>query len=470
MPPGKKKSERFRLSEGGFFYDEDLTHNPLPLHVELLRQSMLDFAFENLELDMNVDKDDAVKEKAERFARGGYSEEHWKVFFRENFFNPLEQSALITNGSRRVSRCNYYYDTIKADSEAMWVIFNGTGQDGSIPGSVENRTQPKPDYGFYLPMYHLTDGYDIPETTEHKGLKWHKSSTPLLVESFSWSVLKSLHKHGLQPSPVNIFDVSDKKPRETDLKCYPWLVVEHKKCDESEKSKNEVCRQAVNASGCAVRLNQLAAKYAFQLTDEAHVPPIPTVTSIGPKVKVWITYFGKGFMAYHDNKESWRRCNRIHGGYVMQCIWKGDMTQPRDIVRFRLILENTYTWATRVFKPLIATYIDQWRLAHPNVEKDDSTRSTPKRTPRRSPRIRSRGNSRPPPEADFEIGAAAMRLRATVATGAPKKRGSASKCLAPPLEFDFAKLDISDGFTNSDTGDDNEGLYWDYSAANQNRE
>ncbi|RGP70055.1 hypothetical protein FSPOR_4347 [Fusarium sporotrichioides] len=442
MHPGEKKSKRFRLSEGGFFYDEDLTHNPLPRHVELLRQSMLDFAFESLEFDMNVDKDNAVKEKAKRFARGGYSEEHWKIFFRENFFNPLEQSALITNGSRR------------------------TGQDDTIPGSVENETQPKPNYGFYLPIYHLTDGYDIPETTEHKGLKWHKSSTPLLVESFSWSVLKHLHKKGLQPSPANIFDDSDKKPRETDLKCYPWLVVEHKGCDESEKSKKEVYRQAVNASGCAVRLNQLAAKYAFQLADEAHVPPVPAVTSIGPKVKVWITYFGKGFMAYHD-KESWRRCNRIHGGYIMQCIWKGDMTQPRDIVRFRLLLENTYTWATRVFKPLIATYIDRWRLAHPNVKKDDSTRSTPQRAPRRSPRLHPRGNSRPPPEADFEIRAAGMRLGATVATGAPKKRGSASKRLAPPLEFDFAELDISDGFTNSDTGDDNEGLYWDYSAANQ---
>lgn len=40
------------------------------------------------------------------------------------------------------------------------------------------------------------------------------------------------------------------------------------------------------------------------------------------------------------------------------------MTIPQDIVKFRLILENTYTWATRVFKPLITTYIDQWRFVH----------------------------------------------------------------------------------------------------------
>lgn len=40
------------------------------------------------------------------------------------------------------------------------------------------------------------------------------------------------------------------------------------------------------------------------------------------------------------------------------------MTEPRDIVKFRLILENTYTWATRVFKPLMTTYIDQWRFVY----------------------------------------------------------------------------------------------------------
>src|SRR6478736_7254737 len=49
---------------------------------------------------------------------------------------------------------------------------------------------------------------------------------------------------------------------------------------------------------------------------------------------------------------------------MMRCIWDGDMTEPEDIVKFRLILENIHTWATRVFKPLITTYIDQWRFVH----------------------------------------------------------------------------------------------------------
>ncbi|KAF4986185.1 hypothetical protein FGRMN_10951 [Fusarium graminum] len=369
---------------------------PLPRHVEVLQQSMLDFSFEDLEFDLNFNQDDAAREKAERLARGGYSEERWKVFFRENLFNQIEQSASISKGSRRVSRCNYYYDAIIADSEATWKTFNGTELDSSIPGAIENETQPRPDYGIYLPMYHLVGKSHIPETAEHKGLKWHDSPTPSIVESFSWSVLKELHDHGLPPSPINALEASGKEPRENDLKCFPWFVVEHKKQDNSEKSKREAYRQAVNASGCAVRLNQIAAKYAVRLAHDAHVPPTPTVTTVGPLVKVWITYFQrKGFMAYHDD-EKWQRCNRDHGGYVMQCIWEGDMTQSRDIVRFRLILENTYTWATRVFKPLIATYIDQWRLAHCRVKGADSAYSTPESSPRRSPRLRpvdARGKS-----------------------------------------------------------------------------
>ncbi|RGP72909.1 hypothetical protein FLONG3_6547 [Fusarium longipes] len=319
MAPRKNRlSERFKLSERGFFYDDCVTENPLPQHAENLRQSMLDFAFQNLEIDTNIVNDDLTKERAERLSRGGYSEEQWKIFYREKFFSPIEQITSNPSGSR-------------SDSEVTWVTFNNTGLDDTIPGALENEKQPKPDYGFYLPMYHLENECYIPETNEHKGLKWHKNATPSIVESFSWSVLKELYEHGLRPSPLGIFDGSNKEPRENDLKCFPWLVVEFKKQDESENVKREVYRQAVNASGCAVRLNQIAAKYAVELVDEAHVPPIPVVTTIGSTVKVWITYHGKRFLAYHDDNK-WRQCNREHGGYVMQCVWEGDMTQPRDIV------------------------------------------------------------------------------------------------------------------------------------------
>ena len=48
----------------------------------------------------------------------------------------------------------------------------------------------------------------------------------------------------------------------------------------------------------------------------------------------------------------------------MKAIWQGDMTKLEDIVKFQLILENTHTWAMRVLKPLLSSYIEQWRLVH----------------------------------------------------------------------------------------------------------
>lgn len=63
----------------------------------------------------------------------------------------------------------------------------------------------------------------------------------------------------------------------------------------------------------------------------------------------------------------------------MQLIWKGDMTEIRDIREFQLILENTYTWAMRVFKLQISGFIDQWRtpLQHRFYSTEQSTAKLP---------------------------------------------------------------------------------------------
>lgn len=45
----------------------------------------------------------------------------------------------------------------------------------------------------------------------------------------------------------------------------------------------------------------------------------------------------------------------------MDPIWEGDMTKVSDCIKFEYILENVHTWATRSLKPLLSSYIDQWR-------------------------------------------------------------------------------------------------------------
>ncbi|KAG7423846.1 hypothetical protein Forpi1262_v015160 [Fusarium oxysporum f. sp. raphani] len=363
--------DRDDLDKKGFFFDDSIRTTipwaPFPPHVEALRLSMLDFTCQDF--DATSDEDAATQHVAKRYSKGGYSESDWEDFFRKSFFDPLVQTASGSPvDSRRVSRCNYYYDTVVFDTDALWETFNGKGED--VDDLTAHRFEtvkcPKPDYAFYLPMYHLSADSHIPEITDHRAREWHKAPTPSLVESFSWSNLKMLHKNGLRPTPFRVFN---KEPREKDLKCYPWLIVEYKKekytSFERERLEETVCCQAANGSASAVKLNQIAARYTVELPDEAHVPPIPIVTTVGPKVKVWITYLAKDCMVLCKSKYSWSsKWERRSQAYMMKCIWKGDMTIPQDIVKFRLILENTYTWATRVFKPLITTYIDQWRFVH----------------------------------------------------------------------------------------------------------
>ena len=48
----------------------------------------------------------------------------------------------------------------------------------------------------------------------------------------------------------------------------------------------------------------------------------------------------------------------------MKCIWLGYMTTAIDIMRFQALLENCHTWAMRVLRPWISSYIDQWRFEH----------------------------------------------------------------------------------------------------------
>lgn len=40
------------------------------------------------------------------------------------------------------------------------------------------------------------------------------------------------------------------------------------------------------------------------------------------------------------------------------------MTVIKDIIEFNMLLENIYTWAMRVFKPLVASYLNQWKHIH----------------------------------------------------------------------------------------------------------
>jgi hypothetical protein len=82
-------AKRSALADIGFFYDEDLKgiHQRFPPHVEILEQSMLDFACHDF--DSASKRDIKIQNEANRLAKGGFKEDHWESFFREHFFDPL---------------------------------------------------------------------------------------------------------------------------------------------------------------------------------------------------------------------------------------------------------------------------------------------------------------------------------------------------------------------------------------------
>ncbi|KAH7113168.1 hypothetical protein B0J13DRAFT_590780 [Dactylonectria estremocensis] len=384
---------RWQLAEKAFFYDEDIRSTaipaaPYPPHVEALRSSMLDFscpfpgyqslgdAVGGFQFDepknqwQGRDSGSAltavykIQNEAMSIHQGGYSEKRWESFFHDQFFKPLAESTSVSKAHfRRVSRCNYFYDAFRADGNLLWNLFRARADETDISDLTDFQAEkcPKPDYAFYLPMYHLDAEPRIPKIKDSEALQWNQSPGHTLADPFSWSTLKELVKYGLRPTPFRVFR---NPPVEASLNCYPWLIVEHKK-ERVRRSEEVVCCQAANAGACAVKLNQIAARYAVELGDDAQVPPIPTVTTIGSCVKVWIMYFSRDF--YVPSKQpyvlraAWESCKK---GYVMRAIWEGDMTKLEDIVKFQLVLENTHTWAMRALKPLLSSYIDQWKFVH----------------------------------------------------------------------------------------------------------
>ncbi|KAG7402458.1 hypothetical protein LZL87_014135 [Fusarium oxysporum] len=388
----KKKPEwktRLNLSAKGFFYDDDISTKALPDHVKALRESMLNFKDHGFDQELD-DRDRRIRDRAKNCVTGDVSEPNWKTFFDGSFFTPLVERTSASHGSRRVTPYNNGNNNIVADSEALWVTFDikGGKLGDSMPDDFRNASAPKPDYAFYFPMYQLTARTDISRLTPRyvrgvsatpgnmikRVLELPEESTSSSVESFSFSALKELYQHGLRPSPFNAFK---KGVTEKHLRCFPWLVIEMKKKHAQRglinKSKEEASCQAANGSGCAVRLNQIAAKFAVELPGQGQIPPIPAVTTAGPEVKVWITYFAKNFIAHRSHTKRGQHLEPIDQGYMMQCIWTGDMTDLEDVKKFRLILENTYDWATQVFKPMMNTYIRQWKFVYSETGRSFAT-------------------------------------------------------------------------------------------------
>ncbi|RBA09662.1 hypothetical protein FPRO05_05598 [Fusarium proliferatum] len=483
-PTSDKKMEketgwkRHNLFDRGFFYNDEISTNDLPDHVESLRESMLDFQCNDFGQEVS-DQDEEIAKQGTDLANREVDEKYWDQYFKENFFEPLKKSISASNSSSE------YH--IVSDFNSRWVIFNAKENrlGSTMSDRLKNEKAPQPDYAFYFPIH---PDSSIPQTTLHIPLEPRED-----LALFSLSTLRQLSTHGLRPSPFHTFQ---KRFKEKDLKCFPWLVIEFK---PKQGSKGEIKRlkevvycQAVNGSGCAVRLNEIASWYETNSPGLAHIPPIPAVTTVGPEVKVWITYSTENSLAFRcDTKKEKQRTGK---GYMMQCVWDGDMRNSRDTAKFRCILENIYAWATGDFRPLMVKYIDQWEYLHsetflhaqraavafrqeeiearsrqqsPEVDESPtkqlehtidrmmslnlndkvtptsnrygspiSASSTPTTGVRRSARIKALRDAQVSPSLTSQLERSASRLKETIAAGRLRRRESGTKFLAGPIEIE----------------------------------
>ncbi|KAF5675096.1 hypothetical protein FCIRC_7569 [Fusarium circinatum] len=308
---------------------------------------------------------DPTREVAERIqhevlskAGGGYDENAWRGVFEKRFFDQLTGTLSPSNDdSRREVIC---FNVIRSGDQ-IWTLFEPDQK--ATTTRLRPVKSPKPDQVFYLPIYHRHNDTGLPKVVDPKARQWSQAGDSRAMEPFTWPTLQALNKVGLEPSPFRIFD---KPPLESNLQCYPWLVIEHKReKDQNEALERVVNCQAANAAACAISLVQQTAQYAVKLPRHAHIHPIPVITTVGSSVTVWLMYFAEDFNApcsRRDTNEVLTR--RRKEGYVMRTIWKGDIKNLGDIMAFQMIIDNAHSWATRVFKPIIALYIKQWKHIH----------------------------------------------------------------------------------------------------------
>lgn len=119
-----------------------------------------------------------------------------------------------------------------------------------------------------------------------------------IVDNFTKETLQALAEEGLQCNAANIFRQGRKNSIVmSDYLCFPWLIVEHKKSSHEGQSIFCYC-QAANAGMAALMMLQRLAKYTDKREDEAHVPPVITITTIDGVVRVWVMYVTEGGEAY----------------------------------------------------------------------------------------------------------------------------------------------------------------------------
>jgi hypothetical protein len=162
--------------------------------------------------------------------------------------------------------------------------------DTNLDPSRSSDTIPKPDLYFGFPV----------RTEEDQKIAGFRNDPTL--RNYTTDILSQLALKGLRCIPVSgsLTNVAEARRYNTEVQpplvCFPWCIIQLKGVDKAavmEENRDPVletsCQASVAASGALTMLERLA-RFADVKADGQHIPPVITITSVGPNTTVWLAF------------------------------------------------------------------------------------------------------------------------------------------------------------------------------------
>jgi hypothetical protein len=156
--------------------------------------------------------------------------------------------------------------------------------------SRTSRTDPKPDLYVGFPVHNAED-------PKIAGFRNDPSLQNYTVDTLSQLAMKGLRSIPVSSSLTNVAEMKrDRTELQFPLLCFPWCIIQLKgveKAAEIEGNNDSVlelsCQASIATSGALAMLEKLA-RFADVKQDGQHIPPVITITSVGPNTTVWLAF------------------------------------------------------------------------------------------------------------------------------------------------------------------------------------
>ncbi|RFU34232.1 hypothetical protein B7463_g2187, partial [Scytalidium lignicola] len=346
----------------------DYSLTALPAHVNAVKDRLLDFnRFLSRQAVMFLLEDGQLREDEDIFIPPyAYTIDGVKESQQARYKEFIETTKALTRNSKKLKNqfaqisewhqlfqsvmtnqvddfcCSHscLLGTVSCVADQIWDANLDTNQ--SLP------TNPNPDLCFGFILHDIKDQNNSQFTND-----------PFL-RNFTSSTLSQLSMKGLRYVPTSTPSMNNARMKKGIKKskyqpqCFPWCVVQlsgFEKTASNEEIDNlglETALQVSNAASKALSMFEILARHAEAKQNGEHIPPVVSITSVGPNTTVWLAFSDIIDDRYRE--------------HAMLEIWKGNITKIWDALQFCRIIQNMLAWSLNILKPKVSHYVDQWRL------------------------------------------------------------------------------------------------------------